>query len=647
MNKLRPHKDLRFKLETLRDQGRSLPINERARFGCELSKELEKIGEYERAYEALVELWPDRTQPPIIEGLDESTKAEVLLRCGALAGWLGGADPKESTLANAKDLLTQSFEIFQRLGQSDKTAEAKGDLALCYWREGAYDEARITLQDALNRLQQMDLELKAVLLIRSGIVEVDSGRFSEAFRFYNNASPLLEETEDDALKGSFHNSFAVLFKKLAASQNNNDHIDRALIEYAAASFHFEQVGNKRAVARVEGNLGVLHYTIGRYQDAHQHLNRARNILIELGDIGTVAQFDETRARTLLAEGNLREAERIIRTAVRVLERGGQQALLAEALTTQGTIMARQGNHARARGLLQRAIDMAENCGDLEAAARARLSIIEELSNQTHPQQLVAIFHEAARILEKSQDAEAGRRLLDSSLTVIEALLAEQNEETELPTDDSWAGFSLKREMKKIEARFIQHALRDAGGSVSKASRILGFKHHQSLISLLDKRHKDLAGLRSTRRRRARTLISKTLTPRKAVRVPDRAAAKLSVLYVEDHKPVARMVEELLTTEGIYVDACASGTAAWEILKSATRYDALIVDNNLPGLSGLELVLRVRSMRERRGLAIVMLSGDDVEKEAWRAGVDAFLRKPEGIERLPTTIVRALDERRKK
>jgi hypothetical protein len=43
----------------------------------------------------------------------------------------------------------------------------------------------------------------------------------------------------------------------------------------------------------------------------------------------------------------------------------------------------------------------------------------------------------------------------------------------------------------------------------------------------------------------------------------------------------------------------------------------------------------------------MLTEDDVEKEAWRAGVDAFLHKPEGLERLPTTIMRALNERRKK
>jgi two-component system phosphate regulon response regulator PhoB len=639
--------NLKSQLTTFRDETRGLSANERAILNCDLSKEFEKTGEYERAHECLAEFWPDRTRPPIVEGLDASTKAELLLRCGALAGWLGGAEPMEGTLANAKDFLTQSLEIFQRLSEPHKIAETQGDLALCYWREGAYDEARINLREALTRLEQNDLELKAVLLIRSGIVEVDSGQFNAAFRFYAEVVPLLDAIPDDALKGSFHVSFALLFRRLATAHNNSDHIDQALIEYAAASFHFEQAGNHRYVARVENNLGFLYYSIKRYKDAHQHLNRARNLFLELDDVGTVAQVDETRARTMLAEGNLREAERIIKSAVRVLERGGQQALLAEALTTQGTIMARMGNYLRARGLLQRAIGVAETCGDLEAAGRARLSIIEELNNQMPPQQLATTFHEAAALLEKSQDVAAGRRLLESGVKTINALLAERNGETELPADDSWVGFSLKREMKRIEARVIQHALRDAGGSVSKASRMLGFKHHQSLISLLDNRHKDLAGLRSTRRQRRRTLISKAQPTKKTSGALDRNSAKISVLYVEDHKAVARLVEEMLTAAGIYVDACASGAAAWETLKTDAHYDALILDNNLPGVSGLELVLRVRSMRERRQLPIIMLSGDDVEKEAWRAGVDAFLRKPEGVERLPTTIMRALDERRKK
>jgi CheY-like chemotaxis protein len=639
--------NLTLELKALRTESNSLPINERARLCCDLSKRLERVGEYEQAYECLIEFWPDRTQSPSLTGLNELTKAEVLLRAGALAGCLGGATAIEGSQENAKNLITQSIDLFDKLEETLRVAEARGELALCYWREGAYDEARITLRDALSHVNDEPTELKAILLIRAGIVEVDAGRFSEAFHFYNEVRPFLEASEDNALKGSFHISNALLFRKLATTDNNSDHIDQALIEYAAASIHFEQAGNSRAVARVEGNLGFLYFTIGRYRDAHRHLDRARHLFLQLNDVGTVAQVDETRARTLLAESRLREAQRMIKAAVKTLEKGGQQALLAEALTTHGTVAARLGEHARARALLQRATEVAQTCGDLEAAGRAHLSIIEELSGQTAAAELAAIFHAAADLLHKSQDPLAVRRLVKCGLTTIDALLGEV-EKHDVPTaQGSWEGFSLRREINKIESHFIERALRDAGGSVSKASRMLGFKHHQSLIVLLSNRHSELQDRRSIKRQRRRSLLGKTKREKKKTSAPDRSTAKLNVLHVEDHKMVARTVVQLLAGEGIHVDSCASGTAAWEIIKGDTSYDALIVDNNLPGLSGLELVLRVRSMAQRRNLPIIMLSGEDCEKEAWRAGVDAFLNKTEAVNRLPATIMRAVEAPRKK
>lgn len=95
-----------------------------------------------------------------------------------------------------------------------------------------------------------------------------------------------------------------------------------------------------------------------------------------------------------------------------------------------------------------------------------------------------------------------------------------------------------------------------------------------------------------------------------------------------------------------MQTCSEGLAAWEMLKTKTPYDVLIVDNHLAGISGLELVLRVRTMIHRRNLPIIMLSEDDVEKEAWRAGVDAFLRKPEAANRLAATIERLIGKRSK-
>jgi DNA-binding response OmpR family regulator len=50
------------------------------------------------------------------------------------------------------------------------------------------------------------------------------------------------------------------------------------------------------------------------------------------------------------------------------------------------------------------------------------------------------------------------------------------------------------------------------------------------------------------------------------------------------------------------------------------------------------------MAHRHNTPIVMLTGNDCEKEAWRAGVDDFLRKPTDIDRLSSTIARLMKER---
>src|SRR5207249_1242964 len=171
------------------------------------------------ACEALNELWPERNGTPKLKGLNEKTKAEVLLRVGALAGWLGSANQTEGSQETAKNLITKSIEIFDKLGETRKAAEARGDLALCYWREGAYDEARVTLATAISFLGDEDSELKAILLIRSGIIEERTRRLQLALRFYDEAAPAVERSNDHALKGSFHIEYGLVLRRLAAPEN--------------------------------------------------------------------------------------------------------------------------------------------------------------------------------------------------------------------------------------------------------------------------------------------------------------------------------------------------------------------------------------------------------------------------------------------
>src|SRR5882762_8568727 len=359
--------NLEAQLTALKTQNRSLPLTEQAALSCSLAKQLEKVGKYELAYEALDEFWPDRSESPRLSGLDDIQKAEVLLRIGAIAGWLGSTDQTTGGQETAKNILTRSIDIFEELRKAERVAEARGDLALCYYREGSFDEARVQLRTALHILPEGNDEQEAILLIRAGIIEERTRRLNDALQFYKRATPLVERSEDHALKGSFHFEYGLVLRRLSAPENREDYLDRALIEYAASSFHYEQAGNARALARVETNLGYLFFTIGRYDEAHKHLDRARYLFLELKDIGTAAKVDETRARTLLAEGRVVDAERTVRSAVRTLQKGGEQAVIAEALTTHATALARLGNGERARSLFEQAIEVSRTAGDLEGA----------------------------------------------------------------------------------------------------------------------------------------------------------------------------------------------------------------------------------------------------------------------------------------
>jgi hypothetical protein len=125
----------------------SLPADERALLRCRVAADLIHRGQYEAAREALGELWWGIGERPNVEGLDERTAAEVLLQAGALSGWIGASQQTKDAQEAAKDLLSESVSHFESLGESARVAIARSDLALCYWREGAYDEARVLLAD--------------------------------------------------------------------------------------------------------------------------------------------------------------------------------------------------------------------------------------------------------------------------------------------------------------------------------------------------------------------------------------------------------------------------------------------------------------------------------------------------------------------
>ncbi len=392
--------------------------NERAQLRCRTAKQLEEAGNYEAAREVMGELWRRIGDPPAIDGLNQATAAEVLLRSGVLTGWLGSAQQREGAQETAKDLISRSTALFEVLQRPEKVAEAQTELAICYWREGAFDEARVVLREALARIGEAHSELKATALMRSALVEKDANRLHDGLAIMMEAAPLLEQSASHSLKGKFYGQLANLLESLGAAENREDYRDRALLEYAAASFHFEQAGHTRYSARVENNLGFLLLSAGRFTEAHQNLDRARRFFLRLKDEGSAAQVDETRARTFLAEGRVSEAERVAGAAVRTLERGGENALLAEALTTHATALARLGQHKPSQATLERALKVAQQAGAQTIAGGAALTLIEELSEHLSLTERRGLYERADELLAETQDARMLQRLRNAARSII-------------------------------------------------------------------------------------------------------------------------------------------------------------------------------------------------------------------------------------
>jgi tetratricopeptide (TPR) repeat protein len=449
------------------------------RQNCELAKQLENAGDYEEARLALAGLWSEIGERPAVTGFEPATRAELLLRVGSLAGWIGSARQIAHAQEFAKDLIAESARIFASLGQYEKAVEAQTDLAICYWRAGSLDEAAVWFQEALSRATTVENRVR--ILINKAIVEIFSNRLDEALKQLGQAAPLLEHIEDHATHGRYHMQRAIAFKRLGG----HDNLDRALIENAAASFHLEQARHTRYLARVENNIAFILMDFQRHDEALEHLNKARHIFTELSDRGSVAQVNETLARVFLAQQRYAEAEQAAAAAAAILEQGDEQALLSEALTTRGIALAQLGHSQAAFEIFSQSAEIAELAGDRVSSGRTRLIMLEHLQDYLSSADLLKLYVEADERLGRLADAETIERLRAASRITIEAAQRALVLAGDLPV-----GGSLKEEVRRYEGELIKRAMEKTEGQVTNAARLLGITH-QGLCEILNSRHKNL------------------------------------------------------------------------------------------------------------------------------------------------------------
>lgn len=476
-----------------------ITANEEALLRCQTALELKDKGCYEGAREAMGPLWTRVGERPETGGLYPSVAAEVLLCTGILTRWIGSKNQIKESQFLARDLISESITFYESVGDVKKVAAARVELAYCYWREGALDEARIMFNEALQKLTT-EGNTRAGALLGLAVVEWSASRYSDALRILTDNAPLFKKITNHTSKGTYHNQLAMVLRKLAPSENRVDYYKRIFREYEEADYQFKLARNIAFRADVKNNIGNVFRELSRFKEAHSYLEQARRLRISVKDKVGTAQTDDTRAQVLIAERRFKEAESVAKSAVRVLEKSGHQCLLSDALITHGIALARLKQTERAQFTFRKAIEVAHQVGALNKAGLAALTLIEEL-DELAPDTLYAAYDRASEWLAKSQGQDLLLRLNAAARRVFSTLRGELKAEaaTEAilnkPCD-------LQSEVLTFEASLIRQALAQANASVTRAASLLGMSY-QGLAYVIGSRHKDLLKERSPIRRRSR------------------------------------------------------------------------------------------------------------------------------------------------
>ena len=119
----------------------------------------------------------------------------------------------------------------------------------------------------------------------------------------------------------------------------------------------------------------------------------------------------------------------------------------------------------------------------------------------------------------------------------------------------------------------------------------------------------------------------------------------TVLIVDDHQPVLRVMRLGLEDAGYSVDTAKNGSECLVQLCEG-HPDFLVTDIDMPRMSGKELCLAIeQQFPDRQFPIIVLTSRTELEHRAWTREIDnlTFMEKPVSMRRLVSHIDHCLDQ----
>jgi len=116
----------------------------------------------------------------------------------------------------------------------------------------------------------------------------------------------------------------------------------------------------------------------------------------------------------------------------------------------------------------------------------------------------------------------------------------------------------------------------------------------------------------------------------------------NVLIVDDSKSIRNEVAEILERAGYGVIEAADGVEALARLNEQAAISLVVLDVNMPGMNGLDVLERIQSDHRERNLPVLMLTTEaerTLVERAKKAGAKGWLLKPIKTDLLVSTVSR--------
>lgn len=100
-----------------------------------------------------------------------------------------------------------------------------------------------------------------------------------------------------------------------------------------------------------------------------------------------------------------------------------------------------------------------------------------------------------------------------------------------------------------------------------------------------------------------------------------------MLIVDDERDICECLQDFFSARGFSVVSAFSGEEALERLGTDAA-DVILLDILLPGLTGLEVLKRVKEVAPHsRVIMVTGIDEDDIRRQARRFGAEAYITKP--------------------